>query len=82
MQTELGQLDRDGFHSLVTETAFLDARKDEPFTRMVGRIIEERVIKRHLWVAHRKFRYQNDYTFLFEVDDGRVRRRLLREPEQ
>lgn len=80
VQTELGHLDREGFHSLVTETAFLNARKDEPFTRMVARIIEERVIKRHLWVAHRKFRYQNDYTFLFEVDDGRVRPRAQSGP--
>ncbi|MEO5322929.1 hypothetical protein PV773_06365 [Mesorhizobium sp. CC13] len=80
MQTELGQLNGEGFHSLVTEMPFLNARKDEPFTRMIARIIEERVIKRHLWVAHRKFRYQNDYTFLFEVDDGRVRPRAQSGP--
>jgi hypothetical protein len=75
MHAELGHLDREGFHSLVTEMAFLDTGKDERFTRIVARIIEERVIKRHLWVAHRKFRYQADYTFLIEVDDGRVRPR-------
>ena len=80
VQAELGQLDSEGFHSLVTETAFLHSRKAEPFARMLAGIIEERVIKRHLWVAHRKFRYQNDYTFLFEVDDGRVRPRAQSGP--
>ena len=69
----LGHLDREGFHSLVTEMNFLNADPDQPFPRTVVRLIEERVIKRHLWVAHRKFRYQNDYTFLIESDDGRVR---------
>ena len=68
----LGHLDREGFHSLVTEMNFLNADPDQPFPRTVVRLIEERVIKRHLWVAHRKFRYQNDYTFLIESDDGRV----------
>ncbi len=71
----LGHLDREGFRSLVTEMSFLNASEDQPFARTVARIIEERVLKRHLWVAHRKFRYQNDYTFLIEADDGRVRLR-------
>jgi hypothetical protein len=71
----LGHLDREGFHSLVTEIDFLNAGQDQPFPRTVARIIEERIVKRHLWVAHRKFRYQNDYTFLIEADDGRVRLR-------
>ena len=69
----LGHLDREGFHSLVTEMDFLKAGPDQPFPRTVVQLIEERVIKRHLWVAHRKFRYQNDYTFLIEADDGRIR---------
>jgi hypothetical protein len=71
----LGHLDREGFHSLITEMNFLNAGHDQPFPRTVARIIEERIVKRHLWVAHRKFRYQNDYTFLIEADDGRVRLR-------
>ncbi len=70
---ELGHLDREGFHSLITEMNFLNADADQPFPRAVARLIEQRVIKRHLWVAHRKFRYQNDYTFLIEADDGRIR---------
>src|SRR5271166_968382 len=80
ISTELGHLDTEGFHSLVTETSFLSGGKNEQFARMVARIIEERVIKRHLWVAHRKFRYYNDYTFLIEVDDGRVRLRAENGP--
>ena len=28
-----------------------------------------------MWVALRKFRYQRDYTFLIEMDEGRVRLR-------
>jgi hypothetical protein len=47
--------------------------KSEDFTSAIARIIESRVINRHLWVAHRKFRYQGDYTFLIEADEGRVR---------
>lgn len=80
VKTELGHLDREGFHSLITETAFLSDGKDTEFTRVVAKLIEQRVIKRHLWVAHRKFRYQGDYTFLIEVDDGRVRPRAQSGP--
>jgi hypothetical protein len=41
----------------------------------VASLIEERVIRRHLWVAMKKLRYQGDYTFLLEADDGLVRLR-------
>lgn len=63
------------FRSILTETAFLDQRLDAPFTETLGRLIEERVIRRHLWIALRKLRYQGDYTFLIESDNGRVRLR-------
>jgi len=43
-------------------------------------MIEDRVIRRHLWVGLRKFRAQGDYTFLIETDDGRVRRRAVDGP--
>jgi len=36
-------------------------------------MISSRVIKRHLWVASRKFRNQKAYTFLMEPDDGQLR---------
>lgn len=73
VQEELGHLDREGFHSLVTELEFLKRIEDDSFTTALSRILDERIVKRHLWVAHRKFRYQGDYTFLFEVDEGLVR---------
>ncbi|MFB9982373.1 hypothetical protein ACFSQQ_41520 [Mesorhizobium kowhaii] len=75
VREELGPLDQQFFHSLVTETKFLASLDEVDFTTAVARIIEGRIINRHLWVAHRKFRYQGDYTFLVEADEGRVRLR-------
>ena len=72
---ELGVFDANAFRSVLTETRFLNQHGDEMFTRTVGRLYEERVIRRHLWIALRKFRYQGDYTFLIEADDGRVKLR-------
>ena len=42
---------------------------------MLARIVRQRVLDRHLWVAIQKFRGPGDYTFLLESDDGRVRLR-------
>lgn len=75
IKEELGGLDRQGFRSLVTETAFFSAIGTETFAHTVTRLLEERIVKRHLWVAHRKFRYQGDYTFLIDCDEGLVRHR-------
>ena len=75
IKQELGLLDQQFFHSLITETAYLSTLRGQDFTASLAKIIESRVIDRHLWVAHRKFRYQGDYTFLIEADDGRVRLR-------
>ena len=75
VKTELGHLNREGFHSLATELDFLLGQSDREFTLAVTALIEQRVLKRHLWVAHRKLRFQGDYTFLIESDDGRVRQR-------
>lgn len=72
---ELGGYNPDAFHSLLTETRFLDRHADEDFKSLLERLIEERVVRRHLWVAFRKFRYQRDYTFLIEMDDGLLRLR-------
>jgi hypothetical protein len=76
----LGSLDHQLFHSLVSEVSFLASLKDEDFAASVARIIESRVVNRHLWVALRKFRAQGDYTFLIETDEGRVRRRGMAGP--
>lgn len=72
---ELQDLDLTAFHSLLTEGRYLDQCGDTPFAEIVTRIIEERVMRRHLWVALRKFQRQGDYTFLIETDDGLVRLR-------
>lgn len=62
--------------SLVTELRFLDEHANEPLETLLMRIVKERVLDRHLWVAIQKFRgTAGDYTFLFESDDGRVRLR-------
>jgi hypothetical protein len=75
VKKELGHLDPN-VRSLLTEVRFLDAHRHEKFPILIGRLIEERVIRRHLWVALRKFQYQGDYTFLVESDDGRFRLRV------
>lgn len=72
---ELHSLDLTAFHSLLTEGRYLDQCGDTPFAEIVARIIEERVMRRHLWVALRKFQRQGDYTFLIETNDGLVRLR-------
>lgn len=72
---ELTNLDFTAFHSLLTEGRYLEQVGDTPFRDTVARIIEERVMRRHLWVALRKFQRQGDYTFLIETDDGLIRLR-------
>lgn len=77
---ELGTLNRGVVHSLVTEMRFIEAHRKEAFADFLARLIEERVVRRHLWVGLRKFRHQGDYTFLIETDDGRVRQRAVDGP--
>ncbi len=72
---ELGNFDPNAFRSLLTETRYLECHLDDDFGETLGRIIEKRVVRRHLWVALRKFRHQGDYTFLVEMDEGRLRLR-------
>lgn len=71
----LGGFNPDAFRSLLSETDFLSRHQDEPLRRTIEKILEERVIRRHLTVALRKLRHQGDYTFLIEADDGRLRLR-------
>ncbi len=65
----------DFLRSLVTEVRFLEAHSAEPLQTLLTRLVQQRVLDRHLWVAIQKFRGQGDYTFLLESDDGRVRLR-------
>jgi hypothetical protein len=65
----------DHFQSYETEFRFFEELIDQPVRDALGKIIATRVIKRHLWVASRKFRNQKAYTFLMEPDDGMLRYR-------
>lgn len=65
----------DHFHSLRTEVRFLEARANDNAQSVVATVIRERVMKRHLWVASRKFRNQKAYTFLIEPEEGLLRYR-------
>jgi hypothetical protein len=73
--SELAEFENGAFRSLLTEVRFLRAHRELPFDQLLARLLEERVLRRHLWIALRKLRYQNDYTFLFEPDNGRIRLR-------
>lgn len=75
LATELGAPDGTGPRSIATELAFLTANAHLDLREMLSRLFEERVVQRHLWVAVRKLRYQGDYTFLIDADDGRVKLR-------
>lgn len=76
LKRELHQLgNMTAFHSLLTESQFLQKCAELPFQEAVARLLEERVLRRHLWVALKKLRHQGDYTFLIETDDGLIRLR-------
>lgn len=75
LQTELGPLTNDAFHSLLSERLFLQKYENQEFWELVARLVEERVVRRHIAVAMRKLRQQKDYTFLIEAQDGRLRQR-------
>ena len=65
----------DHFQSLRTEVRFLQARVHEDARTVLDALVRERVLKRHLWVASRKFRNQKAYTFLIEPEEGLLRYR-------
>ena len=75
IRNELGHLNPTLSHSVLTETNFLDAMADTNFDHVLHQVFEKRILKQHLWVALRKLRYQGDYTFLVESDDGQIRLR-------
>jgi len=65
----------DHFQSLRTEVKYLQAREQENARTVLVALVRERVLKRHLWVASRKFRNQKAYTFLIEPEEGLLRYR-------
>jgi hypothetical protein len=65
----------DTARSLPVELAFLESLQDISLRDLLRRVLRERVLDRHLWVAMRKLQYQRDYTFLVENEEGRMRLR-------
>lgn len=61
------------FQSIRTELKFLDHIHSSPVDSVVEKVIRERILKRHLWVASRKFRNQKAYTFLMEPEESQLR---------
>lgn len=72
---ELSKLNPRGFRSLLTELDFLGENSSLALHDMIRRLFLDRVLRRHLWVAMRKLRFHGDYTFLFETDEGLIRKR-------
>ncbi|MBP6434781.1 MAG: hypothetical protein KA292_08970 [Sphingorhabdus sp.] len=65
----------DYFQSLRTEVQFLDRARASSASRVIADLIRERILKRHMWVASRKFRNQKAYTFHMEPEEGQLRYR-------
>lgn len=65
----------DYFQSLRTESHYLDRNRTTDATNVISDLIKERILKRHLWVASRKFRNQKAYTFHMEPEEGVLRYR-------
>lgn len=63
------------FQSLRTEARFLQEQEMSSARSVVELLIRDRIVKRHLWVASRKFRSQKAYTFLLEPEDSLLRYR-------
>lgn len=80
IEHNFGGFDTAIFRSILTETKFLEAQLAAPFDQTIAGLFDERVIGRHLWIAMRKLRYQGDYTFLVEADNGKVRLRGMDGP--
>lgn len=74
VQTALKDAAHANSQTIISEAQFLEARKDVPIQQALTALIKERVLDRHLAVAFQKLR-AGDYTFLFEVQDGRIRMR-------
>jgi hypothetical protein len=65
----------DYFQSLRTEAQFIDRNRARDARQVISDLIRERILKRHLWVASRKFRNQKAYTFHMEPEEGVLRYR-------
>ncbi|MDP2378712.1 hypothetical protein [Reyranella sp.] len=63
------------FQSLKSEVRFLQSSNADNARSVIASMIRNRILKRHLWVASRKFRNQKAYTFLMEPEEGVLRYR-------
>jgi hypothetical protein len=64
-----------GQQTCFTELTWIHSRLSEPAKTVLAKLLFERVLRRHLEVAARKFRMQSSYTYLIEVEDARLRAR-------
>lgn len=63
------------FRSLNSELNFLETLEHLRVADVLKKVLSDRVIRRHLWVGARKFRTQKAYTYLAEVEEGRLKHR-------
>lgn len=63
---------RGNARSITTELRWLELGRPTAVAELIGTYVGQRVVLRHSWVAMQKLRRQRDYTFLFEVRDGRL----------
>ena len=73
LKEQLGGLNRKSSRSLLSETRFLDRHREAPIGQTIECLVEERVIRRDLWVALRMPCHQGDHAFLIETDDDELR---------
>ena len=60
------------FRTSATETRFLISLEDIDAQSALTEFVRHRVLSRHLFVASRKLRFQGNYTFQFEYEDGNI----------
>ena len=74
---ELGKSYKDapGQQTCLTELRWIENHHEQSARKALGQLLFERVLRRHLEVAARKFRMQSSYTYLIEVENARLRAR-------
>lgn len=66
--------------SIWTETHFINEIRHLELPKFLSRLLEERIVRRHIEVAMRKLGTQGDYTFLIESENGLIRLRAKDKP--
>lgn len=66
--------------SIWTETHYMNEIRHLELSKFLSRLIEERIVRRHIEVAMRKLGTQGDYTFLIESENGLIRLRAKDKP--